>query len=34
MINKLYSPPLSEERQGERKEFIVAVNRRMDTSPE
>lgn len=33
MINKLYSP-LSEERQGERKELIVAVNRRMDTSPE
>lgn len=33
MINKLYSP-LSEERQGERKEFIVAVNRRTDTSPE
>lgn len=33
MINKLYPPP-AEERQGERKEFIVAVNRRMDTSPE
>lgn len=30
MINK-YIPPLSEERQGERKEFIVAVNRRTDT---
>lgn len=29
MINKY--PPLSEERQGERKEFIVAVNRRTDT---
>ena len=33
MINK-YISPLPEERQGERKEFIVAVNRRMDTSPE
>lgn len=32
MINKY--TPLPEERQGERKEFIVAVNRRMDTSPE
>ena len=30
MINK-YSSPLPEERQGERKEFIVAVNRRMGT---
>lgn len=30
MINKLYSPQ-PEERQGERKEFIVAVNRRTDT---
>lgn len=33
MINK-YISPLPEERQGERKEFIVAVKRRMDTSPE
>ena len=30
MINK-YISPLPEEKQGERKEFIVAVNRRMDT---
>ena len=31
MINKIYLPPLPEERQGEIKEFIVAVNRRTDT---
>lgn len=30
MINK-YISPLPEKRQGERKEFIVAVNRRTDT---
>lgn len=30
MINKLYLP-LSEERQGERKEFITVLNRRKDT---
>lgn len=30
MIN-MYISPLPEERQGERKEFIVAVNRRMGT---
>lgn len=30
MINK-YISPLPEERQGEKKEFIVAVNRRMGT---
>lgn len=30
MINK-YISPLPEERQGKRKEFIVAVNRRTDT---
>lgn len=30
MINKIY-PPLPEERQGERKEFITALNRRMGT---
>lgn len=30
MINK-YISTLPEERQGERKEFIVAVNRRTDT---
>lgn len=33
MINK-YISPLPFFGQGERKEFIVAVNRRMDTSPE
>lgn len=31
MINKIYLPPLPEERQGERKEFITALNRRMGT---
>lgn len=30
MINKIYLPP-PEERQGERKEFITALNRRMGT---
>lgn len=30
MINKLYLPP-AQGRQGEKKEFIVAVNRRTDT---
>jgi hypothetical protein len=30
MINK-YISPLPEERQGERKEFITALNRRTDT---
>lgn len=30
MINK-YISPLPEERQGEKKEFIVALNRRMGT---
>ncbi len=30
MINK-YISPLPEERQGERKEFITALNRRMGT---
>lgn len=30
MINKIYLP-LPEKRQGERKEFITALNRRMGT---